>query len=119
MIAEAPPIHRAGLDPPHPRRQKVIGPLAVVKVGDTVADVEEGLNAGVWTVGVTWTGNLIGLTQAELGALDRRDLERRTQAAEQTLVEAGAHYVIESFADLPAVVRQIEEQLQYGVAADS
>ncbi|NLZ06152.1 MAG: hypothetical protein GXY19_13360 [Phycisphaerae bacterium] len=26
---------------------------AVVKVGDTIADVEEGLNAGVWTVGVT------------------------------------------------------------------
>ncbi len=97
----------------------VYPPAAVVKVGDTIADVEEGLNAGVWTVGITWTGNLIGLTKAELGALDRRDLERRTQAAEQTLLEAGAHYVIESFADLPAVVRLIEEQLQHGVAANS
>jgi hypothetical protein len=51
--------------------------------------------------------------------LDRRDLERRTQAAEQTLLEAGAHYVTESFADLPAVIRQIEEQLQYGVVGHS
>ncbi len=83
-----------------------ICPLAaVVKVGDTVADVEDGLNAGVWTVGATWTGNLIGLTQAELGALDRRDLERRIQAAEQTLLEAGAHYVTESF---PTCLRSSE-----------
>lgn len=30
---------------------------ACVKVGDTVADVGEGLNAGMWAVGVTATGN--------------------------------------------------------------
>lgn len=97
----------------------VYPPAAVVKVGDTVADVEEGLNAGVWTVGVTRTGNLIGLTQTELSRLDRDDLERQIHAAERTLTEAGAHYVIESFADVPAVVRQIEERLRYSAVDHS
>jgi phosphonoacetaldehyde hydrolase len=91
----------------------VYPPAAVVKVGDTIADIEEGLNAGVWTVGVTQTGNLIGLTQAELEALDRSELEKRTQAAERTFMEAGAHYVIESFADMPTVVEQIESRLHH------
>src|SRR5262249_6312451 len=30
---------------------------ASVKVGDTVSDIQEGLNAGMWTVGVSDTGN--------------------------------------------------------------
>src|SRR5262249_12501695 len=29
---------------------------AAVKVGDTASDIEEGLNAGMWTVGVSATG---------------------------------------------------------------
>lgn len=94
----------------------VYPPAAVVKVGDTVADIEEGLNAGVWTVGVTKTGNLIGLTETELPALDTDDLEQRVRTAERTLMEAGAHYVVESFAEVPTVVRQIEERLRYGAA---
>ncbi len=31
---------------------------AMVKVGDTFADIEEGLNAGMWSVGMSLTGNL-------------------------------------------------------------
>ena len=34
---------------------------AFVKVGDTPSDIQEGRNAGAWTVGVTRTGNSIGL----------------------------------------------------------
>lgn len=32
----------------------------VIAIGDTLPDIEAGLNAGVWTVGVTATGNKIG-----------------------------------------------------------
>src|SRR5262249_22730782 len=38
---------------------------ACVKIGDAVSDIEEGLNAGMWAIGVTRTGNMIGLTEAE------------------------------------------------------
>jgi hypothetical protein len=36
-----------------------------VKIGDTVVDIEEGKNAGMWTIGLTRTGNLVGLDQQQ------------------------------------------------------
>src|ERR1700722_11037194 len=43
----------------------VYPPAACVKIGDTVVDIEEGKNAGMWTIGLTRTGNLIGLDQEQ------------------------------------------------------
>ena len=42
---------------------------AIVKVGDTPVDIEEGLHAGVWTIGVARTGNMIGLSAEDFAAL--------------------------------------------------
>ena len=42
---------------------------ACVKVGDTLVDIAEGLNAGMWTVGISKTGNELGLSQSEVEAL--------------------------------------------------
>jgi phosphonoacetaldehyde hydrolase len=61
-------------------RLKVFPLESFVKVGDTVADTEEGLNAGMWTVGVVRTGNMIGLTQVQFAALPRAEQEIRLQA---------------------------------------
>src|SRR5262249_4379679 len=36
-----------------------------VKIGDTPADIAEGLNAGMWTIGITATGNEVGLSQSD------------------------------------------------------
>jgi phosphonoacetaldehyde hydrolase len=72
----------------------------MVKVGDTVSDIQEGLNAGMWTVGVARTGNMIGLTGAEFAALPASDQTARLNAARGKLGEAGAHYVIDSVSDL-------------------
>ena len=41
----------------------------VVKVGDTIADIKEGVNAKVWTVGVVLGSNELGLTPDEVNAL--------------------------------------------------
>ena len=42
------------------------GPLwTMVKIGDTPSDMEEGRNAGMWCIGITRTGNEVGLTAAE------------------------------------------------------
>jgi phosphonoacetaldehyde hydrolase len=90
----------------------VYPPQAVVKIGDTIADIEAGLNAGVWTVGVTKTGNLVGLTQRELEALAPSELETKVSDATRRFREAGAHYVIDSFAGLPAVITEIEKKLE-------
>lgn len=49
---------------------------ACVKAGDTIADISEGLNAGMWSVGVVETGNEVGLAEAELEALRWRTARR-------------------------------------------
>ena len=38
---------------------------SIVKVGEILPDIDEGLNAGKWTIGLTQTGNEIGLNDAE------------------------------------------------------
>lgn len=81
---------------------------AVVKIGDTVADVEEGLNAGAWSIGVAVTGNEVGLREAELHALEPAEFERLRQQASARLARAGAHYVVDSLADAVDVVDQID-----------
>lgn len=86
-------------------------PKAVVKVGDTVPDIEEGLNAGAWTVGVTHTSSDVGLTAAELAALPVDERNRRVALARDKLLAAGAHWVIDSVADLPKLLPAIEERI--------
>jgi phosphonoacetaldehyde hydrolase len=87
---------------------------ACVKVGDTLVDIAEGLNAGMWTVGVAKTGNELGLTRAEVGALDPGDLDSRLEAASDHLLQAGAHGVAEGVAQLPALITRIGELLARG-----
>jgi phosphonoacetaldehyde hydrolase len=87
---------------------------AVVKVGDTVPDIQAGLNAGVWTVGVAQTGNEIGLSLLEWQALAEDEKRCKLNKARATLSQAGAHYVINSIAELPAVVEAINRHLVAG-----
>jgi phosphonoacetaldehyde hydrolase len=92
-----------------------VSPVAAcVKVDDTVPGVEEGLNAGMWTVGLAMSGNEIGLPLAELAALDPEDRERRRQRAYTRLRQAGAHYVIDSLADVVPCLDDIEARLARG-----
>jgi phosphonoacetaldehyde hydrolase len=92
----------------------VYPPSAVVKVGDTPVDIEEGLNAGAWSIGVSRTGNEIGLTEAELAALAPEDRRARVAAAAKRLRDAGAHAIIESVTDLAPAIEAIEERVARG-----
>lgn len=87
---------------------------SVVKVGDTVPDIAEGLNAGAWTVAVSQTGNELGLSAMEVESLDAETLAARLLPIEEKLRQAGAHFVIRSITDLPPVLDQIEEHLRRG-----
>src|SRR5262249_14611649 len=77
-------------------RLQVFPPEACVKIGDTPSDIEEGLNAGMWTIGVVDSGNEVGLTLAEWSSLDERAKEDLRAPAEKKLRVAGAHYVVNS-----------------------
>ena len=87
---------------------------AMVKVGDTFADVEEGLNAGMWTVGLSLTGNLLGLTESETEQLSPEDRDTARKKISTQLLQAGAHFVIDGIWDLPGVLTEIKSCLAHG-----
>jgi phosphonoacetaldehyde hydrolase len=93
---------------------KVWPAWSAIKVDDTEVGIAEGLNAGAWTVGVSVSGNAFGLTREETAALAPDDFERRRAAAVRKLEAAGAHYVVDSVADLMPVARAIESRLARG-----
>jgi phosphonoacetaldehyde hydrolase len=93
---------------------KVYPMAAIVKIGDTVPDIEEGLNAGTWTIGLVKTGNEIGLSEADLNALDPADLKVRLEAGYARLDQAGAHYVVDSLLDVGPVLEEIQARLARG-----
>jgi phosphonoacetaldehyde hydrolase len=96
-------------------RRMGVHPLAsIVKVGDTVADVEEGRNAGMWAVAVAATGNEVGLSEAELAALPVEEARSRIAAARDRLAAAGSHFVVDGIAELPAVLDEIDRRLARG-----
>ena len=78
-----------------------VWPLSrVVKVDDAEAGIAEGRAAGCLTVGVTASGNGIGLSAAALAALDPAERATRLVSAAAKLKSAGADLVIETVADL-------------------
>lgn len=85
-----------------------------VKVGDTVTDIEEGLNGGMWTVGVTTTGNEVGLSRKDWDALDAGEQARLNSRAREKLYAAGAHYVIQGVSELLPVIDDINARLARG-----
>jgi len=87
---------------------------AVVKVGDTLHDIAEGLNAGMWTIGVVLTGNEIGLDEAALKALPEDELRPRREAAGIRLSQAGAHYIIDGVWEVPETIQKINLRLSSG-----
>jgi phosphonoacetaldehyde hydrolase len=88
-------------------------PLAsIAKIGDTAADIEEGLNAGVWSIGVAGTGNMVGLTKADLDALSDTDRSERLRTARAALEDTGAHYVIDTLDQLHDVLDDINLKLR-------
>ena len=91
-----------------------IGARACVKIGDTPSDIAEGLNAGMWTIGVTRTGNEVGLSKSELDALsvaDRAEIERKARGR---LRVAGAHYIAEAVAECDPFLLEIDRRIGSG-----
>lgn len=87
---------------------------ALVKVGDTPADVGEGLNAGMWTVAVVRHGNEVGLSEVELSEVKPEERELRVAQAAERLARTGAHYVIDSVRELEPVIAAINARLHAG-----
>ena len=82
----------------------------VVKVGDTVADIQEGKNAGILSLGVLEGSSVLGLTQEEYEALPPQDRERVLGRAKETFLAAGADGVLLNLSQLPQWLEEQEKE---------
>jgi phosphonoacetaldehyde hydrolase len=74
----------------------------------------EGMNAEMWTVGVTLSGSLCGITEESFMALSDQQKEALRAPATKVLEQAGAHFVIDTVADLLPVLQQIDRKIRSG-----
>lgn len=87
---------------------------AMVKIGDTVSDIEEGLNAGMWTIGLTRCGNELGLTKDETEAMDARALQTRVEAIEELYRARGVHYIANGIWECLPILADINQRVLAG-----
>jgi phosphonoacetaldehyde hydrolase len=88
-----------------------VWPLSrVIKVDDSEAGVAEGRAAGCLTVGISASGNGVGLSAAALAALPAAERESRIATAAKALRAAGADIVIDSVASLVPALEEYVTQ---------
>ena len=87
---------------------------ACVKIDDTIPGVEEGLNAGCWTIGLAISGNEVGLSLDDWKALpDDQQTVLRKKAYDRH-IQSGAHYVVDSIQDIMPCIEDVERRLNRG-----
>ena len=85
----------------------------MVKIGDTVADIQEGVNAGMWTIGLTKSGNELGLSLAETEIADPIWLKGKIAIASKKLLDAGADFVAEGVWNCYPVLEEIDKLMEF------
>jgi len=83
----------------------------IVKIGDTISDIKEGYNAGVWSVGVVKGSSILGLSEQEYKEPLARNL---VDEVKRQYLEAGADFVIDQIDNLPGLIDQINIFLGLG-----
>jgi phosphonoacetaldehyde hydrolase len=84
---------------------------ACIKVDDAPVGIEEGRLAGCWTIGLSASGNGVGLDRAAFEALDPADREERLAKSEAVLRAAGADFVVPDVSHLMPVVHDIAQRI--------
>lgn len=89
----------------------VSGVDAVIKVGDTVADIKEGKNAGVITVGVIEGSSIMGLSEDEYSNLSEEERKEKIENVKKIYHQAGANLVIMNMGELTDIIEKIENEM--------
>lgn len=80
----------------------------VIKVGDTVADVKEGLQAGVWSVAIIDGSSVMGLSEDQFNALSEDEKNAKRAETKKVFEDAGAHYIVQDINGLFDVIADIQ-----------
>lgn len=78
----------------------VLDKTKVLKVGDTKADILEGKNAGVKTVGVIEGSSIMGLKESEFRALTEEEKQHQRDRVHAIYEMVGADYIINDLSEL-------------------
>ena len=87
----------------------VYPPETLIKVDDTTPGIAEGRAVGPITVGISLTGNYVGLSEAALTALPGAERRRLNDAAVKKLRDAGLDHVIDSVAALLVLIDTLHQ----------
>ena len=88
---------------------------SVIKVDDTASGVGEAVNAGCWGVGVSRYSNYMDIDVPEdAEKLSEGEIEKRNEKTKSILHNAGAHYIIDSIADIEPVIDDVNKRLSSG-----
>lgn len=80
----------------------------VIKVGDTINDIKEGVNAGVYSIGITDGSSEMGLSYEEFESLSEEKKEAKRKEVKEKFEKAGAFYVMNNVKSLPYVINAIQ-----------
>lgn len=84
---------------------------ACVKIDDAPVGIEEGKQAGCWTIGLSASGNGMGLDLDAFLALPEAERRQRIARSAAELEAAGADYVVEDVSQTPSIVRDIARRI--------
>lgn len=85
-----------------------------VVVDDSPSGLVAARSAGMWAVGIAASGNEVGLSEAEWSGLEEEQRSTMRAHATNILREAGAHYVVDTVADLLPIMDAINDRLAAG-----
>lgn len=86
----------------------------VVKVGDTASDIKEGVNAGVWSIGVVIGSSEMGLSLEEFHMLPEAQRETIIGKTEQSFIQSGADFTVKTMSELPQLIEHINQLILDG-----
>ena len=85
---------------------------SILKVGDTLSDIHEGLNAGMWTAAVVKGSNDLGLSLDEVNAIDSKVLEDKCKTVRERYIKNGVHFIAETISDIIHIIDEINNKTE-------
>jgi phosphonoacetaldehyde hydrolase len=82
---------------------------SIIKVGDTISDIQEGVNAGCISVGIIEGSSELGLSLEEFVRIDAEDKYSIMNKVRYRMYGAGANYVLNNISELPELINWINK----------
>lgn len=78
----------------------------VIKVGDTLADIQEGKNAGVLSIAVTEGSSEMGLSLEEYKRLSKEAMDSVNRSTAERFYQHGADYCVKNLLELAEILQE-------------